>query len=417
MKAAIINIGDELLIGQVVNTNSAYLSSRLNELGAEIVFHLSIADLHESILEALHTNWNKADLFILTGGLGPTNDDITAAALADFFDSELVFHEDLYDRLVAIFMDRNIPLTEAHRRQYFLPGKAILLRNTLGSAPGLLFERDGKMLVALPGVPYEMKAIFSESFSPVLRERIAEKSLIQRTFCTAGVGESTIADHIANFENSLPAGFSLAYLPGFYSVRIRLNARLSGDNDLAVFRVLLAELRSLLDEWLYGEENDLLETVLGRLLQERGATISTAESCTGGFVASRITSAPGSSTYFMGSVVAYDNSVKQNLLGVPKEILEQFGAVSMETAKAMAEGVRKLMKTDFALSTTGVAGPAGGSEAKPVGTVWVGYATPQGSFAEKFLFGKDRERNIAYSTYAALNGMRKVLKAPENSYF
>lgn len=415
MKAGILTIGDELLVGQVLNTNVRFISGRLSEMGVQTSYHYSVADSKEAILAALRQQWSQADLHVLTGGLGPTRDDVTVSALAEFFESELVFRPALYERLVKAFGRRNILVTEAHRNQYLLPDKARLLVNRLGSAPGLWFEKEGKNLLAMPGVPYEMESIFTESALPLIEQHLVDRILLKSSFCTAGAGETTIADHLTSFEDNLPAGYSLSYLPGTHTVRLRLDYRGPGaENERQNFDMLCKELTRRLGPWIFGTGDDTLESVTGDLLKAKGRTISTAESCTGGYLAHRITSIEGSSDYYMGSVLAYDNHVKTELLGVSHEILQRHGAVSEETACTMAQGVRKLLKTDLAISTTGVAGPAGGTIDKPVGTVWIGYATANAVFAERFFFGKDRLRNIEFSSLAALNGLRKVLSAPEN---
>lgn len=406
MKAAVYTIGDELLLGQILNSNVQWISSKLTEAGIDVKRHLSIGDNKQDIMSAL-AEGKDLDLIIMTGGLGPTEDDLTAFALAEYFDSPLKFRSELFSRLERIFAKRNIPVTDAHRRQFLLPEMAGILKNALGTAPGLWFSGN-PVIISLPGVPHEMRALMITQVLPELEKMRSRENILLKTFCTADADETRIADELRAFEEHLPPGLQVAYLPGIMMVRIRLTGK---GVDVRDFASRVQDLEQLLEPWLFGYEEDNLESLIGNLLGKRKQTLATAESCTGGHLAHRITSVPGASEYYLGSVISYDNKVKTGVLGVPKEDILQFGAVSEQVAKAMAIGARNLLKTDYALSTTGVAGPKGGSEEKPVGTVWIGVADKQGAFAKRFLFGKDRQTNIEYSSAAALNALRKVLSA------
>jgi nicotinamide-nucleotide amidase len=407
MLAQIITIGDEILIGQIVDTNSAYIAGRLNAIGVRVGEMQSVADNRRAITEALQQGLKQADILIVTGGLGPTNDDITKQALAELTHATAwSIHEPSLAIVRQIVAQRSLPMNELNRNQALLPDTCEALLNRIGTAPGLWFDYDGKVIVALPGVPFEMYALMDEVVRK-LQAACALPPIFHRTLTTYGLPESVLAERIAGWERSLPASIRLAYLPNPLSgVRLRLSVYEPSVTTEAEVEKAVVELRTLIGTALYGEGADTLETVVGRRLRERGATVATAESCTGGKIASLLTSVAGSSAYFKGSVVAYDNAVKIQVLGVAADDIARYGAVSLPVVEQMAEGVRRLLQTDYAVATSGIAGPDGGTPTKPVGTVCVATATPQGVASECFHFTNDRQRNIDRSAATALNQLR-----------
>lgn len=410
MKVHILTIGDEILIGQIIDTNSSWMAKELNLIGAQVIGKSSASDQFDDIQSGLETALNKADAVLITGGLGPTKDDITKKALADFFGVEMQFHEPTWTRIQQLFQRWGRRTTPAHREQCFMPAKADLLHNKMGTAPGMWFEREGKVVVSMPGVPYEMKYLMTHEVLKRLQARFPGRPIAHRTILTVGEGESRIAARIEAFEQSLPPHIKLAFLPNLGQVRLRLSGVGSDQTRLeAELDEKTRELVSLIPELVFGYEDDQLEAVIGRSLQERSLTLSTAESCTGGFLAHRITSIPGSSAYFQGGVVAYANEIKQNLLGVSADTLEKYGAVSEETVREMAAGAIKTLQTDIAVATSGVAGPGGGTVEKPVGTVWMAVGNSEKIETRKWQIGKDRLKNIEYSSVQALDMIRNFV--------
>lgn len=410
MKVHILTIGDEILIGQIIDTNSSWMAKELNLIGAQVVGKSSVSDQFDDIQSGLETALNKADAVLITGGLGPTKDDITKKALADFLGVEMQFHEPTWTRIQQLFQRWGRSTTPAHREQCFMPAKADLLHNKMGTAPGMWFEREGKVVVSMPGVPYEMKYLMTHEVLKRLQARFPGRPIAHRTILTVGEGESRIAARIEAFEQSLPPHIKLAFLPNLGQVRLRLSGVGSDQVRLEVeLDEKARELVSLIPELVFGYEDDQLEAVIGRSLQERSLTLSTAESCTGGFLAHRITSIPGSSAYFQGGVVAYANEIKQNLLGVSADTLEKYGAVSEETVREMVAGAIKTLQTDIAVATSGVAGPGGGTAEKPVGTVWMAVGNSEKIETRKWQIGKDRLKNIEYSSVQALDMIRKFV--------
>ncbi|MEL6274250.1 MAG: CinA family nicotinamide mononucleotide deamidase-related protein, partial [Bacteroidota bacterium] len=373
MTAYIITIGDELLIGQITDTNSAFMSAALHEEGVEVIEQLSVSDTRTAIRSAIDRAFSKADVVLMTGGLGPTKDDITKLVLAEYFSTELVFHAESWERLGRIYRQFGREPMDSHRQQCFLPAAAEILPNKLGTAPGMLLRKDGKILVSMPGVPYEMRYLVEHEVIPRLQamapDRMRQRSL---TILTAGEGESRVAEKIESVEDSLPEHMSLAYLPNLGTVRLRLTTR--GTDDAAMQEELQhyqSQIEELIGHLVYGTGKKTLSMTIGELLQERGLTLGTTESCTGGRIAQMLTSVAGSSAYFYGSVVAYDNRIKRNVLGVKAATLEQHGAVSEETIREMVAGGLDVLETDLVLATTGIAGPGGGTPTKPVGTIWI----------------------------------------------
>ena len=415
MNIHIITIGDELLIGQIIDTNSAKMAQMLLEIGAKVIARTAVGDDHEAIINALRIATAQADIVLVTGGLGPTKDDITKKAIADFYGTGFVFHQPTLDRLNKILERLGKPLTEALRTQCFMPQNATVLTNKMGTAPGMWFEEDGKVVVSMPGVPFEMEYLMQHEVLPRLQAKFDATPTAHRTLFTAGEGESVLAEYLKDFEEKLPPQVKLAYLPSIARVRLRLTV---SDEDMAIVEKKLdekfREMEGLLPpQVIAGRGDDSLESVIGDILKAQSLTLSTAESCTGGYLAHLITSVPGSSAYFMGSVVSYANAVKMNQLGVKPETLEQHGAVSEQTVREMVAGAIRLLGTDVAVATSGIAGPDGGTPEKPVGTVWIAVGDGERIVTKKLNLSKNRLVNIQYSGYTALNLLRLFLSAPE----
>lgn len=407
MVAEIISIGDELLIGQVVNTNASWISAELNKSGVRVVRVTMIADDAAEIKNALSEAEKRANLILITGGLGPTKDDITKKTLAEYFDSGFVFHEPTFRQIEKMFAARNYPLTEINRKQAEIPEKCIPLANTNGTAPGMWFEKDDKIIISMPGVPFEMQGLISDEVLPRLSKHLKDKIFVHKTIMTTGIGESALAEKIESIEASLPGHIKLAYLPQPGMVRLRLS---TSGNDKKALQEEVDHYTGLIFEKvprrIFGYDEISIEEVIGNLLREKGKTVSTAESCTGGYIAHLITGVPGSSDYFIGSVVSYSNEVKIHELGVKPASLYKHGAVSREVVEQMAKGVRNRLSTDYSLATTGIAGPDGGTPDKPVGTVWIAVASASGVQSRKFSFGDHRGRNIRRTALAALDMLR-----------
>ncbi|MDR3183982.1 MAG: competence/damage-inducible protein A [Prevotellaceae bacterium] len=409
MDATIITIGDEILIGQITDTNSAFIAKTLNNIGVRIKEIRSISDNKNRIINTLNDVLKPGGLVLMTGGLGPTSDDITKKVLAEYTGAQrMVLHEEQLTVIEYIALKRKIPMSALNRAQAEVPDTCEVLLNCLGTAPGMWFAHNGAVLVSLPGVPFEMQALMQEKVMPGLQQRFQLRPIYHRTLMTFGLPESMLAECIAPWENALPPYLKLAYLPNpLTGVKLRLSAYDTTQGNVAeeVERQVW-RLRQVIGDALYGEESDTLEQVVGRLLLEKGATVAVAESCTGGAIASLITSVPGSSAYFKGAVVAYDNAVKTGLLGVADNTLQTHGAVSLPVVEQMAVGVRRALNADYAIATSGIAGPGGGTPEKPVGTVCFAVASPSGVHAERLSFAADRARNIARASANALNLLR-----------
>jgi nicotinamide-nucleotide amidase len=408
---SIITIGDELLIGQVVDTNSPWMAQELNKSGFWVNRRVAIGDGRMDIFKALDEESENSDIILLTGGLGPTADDITKSVLCEYFDTTLIINEDALNNVKNIFLNiLHRPLTERNLKQAEVPASCKVIQNKRGTAPGMLFVKKEKIFVSMPGVPHEMKGMMTESVIPYLTNHFGSNYISHRTLLTAGVGESTLADHIQDFEESLPPQIKLAYLPNYGMVRLRLttNSNKEGIPELLLDR-LFTNLKSRVKEWLVTDEDISLQEVIYRMLTARKQTLSTAESCTGGYVAQLITSIPGSSAYFRGSVIAYDNEIKKKILGVDPAILSSDGAVSEETVRAMVSGAIKIMETDFAIATSGIMGPGGGSIEKPVGTVWIAAGNTDKIITQKLWFRFDRQRNTELTAVNVLNLLRRFI--------
>lgn len=411
MNAEIISIGDELLIGQVINTNASWMGEFLNRNGIKVSQIKAIADDKKAIIEAIDSSFKSADLILLTGGLGPTKDDITKHTLCEYFDTKLIFNKEAYRRIQEIFRLRNFKVTAVNKAQAELPESCTPLTNINGTASGMWFEKNGKVLVSMPGVPFEMKPMMENEVIPRVKAKYKTPVILHKTIMTQGVGESFIAKKIEDWENSLPKNIKLAYLPQPGIVRLRLSA--NGENKAKCEKIiadLVEKLKLLIGDLIFGYDDILLEEAVGESLKLHQKTVATAESCTGGYIAHLFTSIAGSSNYFKGSAVTYANEIKENILGVSHEDLEKHGAVSETIVKQMALGAKEKFGTDYAIATSGIAGPDGGTEDKPVGTTWIAIAGPKGVLAKKYHFGEHRGRNIRRAALTALFLLKKTVE-------
>jgi nicotinamide-nucleotide amidase len=414
LRVSILTIGDEILIGQIVNTNAAWISQKCLETGATVVNHLVVGDTESEIFYAIDTLLKKSDLVLITGGLGPTADDLTKPVLAKYFNDRLVFNENVLDWIKEFYKKRGISeVSERNRNLAFVPSKCKPLKNELGTAPGMLFEYEGKIIVSMPGVPKEMQFIMNNYVLPILKEKIATEhhnAHLYTVIQTCGIAESVLADKLVGVENILN-GLNLAYLPSYKGVRLRIEAK-NIPIDIAKKQIenVKSFIYSKIGDYIFGEGETSLSETVGKLLTERNKTVSVAESCTGGLLGGEFTRISGSSNYFLGGIIAYSNEIKIKILGVKQETIEHFGAVSRETALEMAENVRKLFNSTYGISITGIAGPTGGIATKPVGTVWIGLATPNQTIAKLHNFGGDRDINRERSVFAALSMLYFELK-------
>ncbi len=417
-RVEVITVGDELLVGQTVNTNAAFLSERLSKAGYEVFRSTAVADTREAIHAILKEAWDRSDVVLMTGGLGPTKDDITKFALAEYFGSEMMESEEVLKMVRAYFEKRGKPLLPANIEQAKVPTACSVILNEHGSAPGMWFERKGKVLVSMPGVPYEMQALMDNTVLQRIRDHFPPRAYYRRTLLTAGIGESFLAEQLRDWEEEVrKKGVALAYLPSPGIVKVRLDKVGCDDAMKVLIDEKAAVFRQRVGEHFFGEEGDTLEAVVGNMLKCRKETLAIAESCTGGNIAHRITSTAGSSGYFRGGVVAYANEVKQQLLGVTTEDLEQHGAVSEPVVRQMARGAREALGVDWVVATSGIMGPSGGSREKPVGIVWIAVAGPEGVTAKRFLFGDQRDINIVRATQAGLDMLRRsILDASEKEH-
>lgn len=404
-----ISIGDELLIGQVINTNAAWLGEQLSNAGFQLDSTLTIGDSEKAILDAFHACMD-ADLVLVTGGLGPTADDITKPTVCKFFDTELEFCQAAYDNVVSLFQRRGFQMSERNRGQAMLPKACEYVPNTYGTAPCMWLEKEGVAFAFMPGVPFEMKGIFTDELLPRIKERFHAISYEKRVIMTTGIGESFLADKIKEWEDALPDFLSLAYLPQHGMVRLRLSGR---HEDAALLHATLDDevekLKRLISEYIFSMQDQPIERTVFDLLINKGLTFASAESCTGGNIAHVFTLIPGSSQAFKGGAVTYATPTKTKVLGVPSEIIEKYGVVSQEVVESMASGVRNLMEADFGVATTGIAGPSGGTDETPVGTMWVAVASSNGVISKYFNFGKDRVNVINRATIAAYEMLRQQL--------
>lgn len=412
MNIEIINIGDELLIGQVVNTNASFMAKELNAVGLNVNRITTIADDAKEIESSVISALNNSDCVLITGGLGPTKDDITKYTLAKLFDSKMIEDKDVLENIKNIFKHRNFVLTPTNRLQAQVPEKCKVINNLVGTAPGMCFEKDNKLVVSMPGVPFEMKEMMTKHVIPILLSHYKPSAIFHKTIITQGVGESFLSDMIEEFELALPKYIKLAYLPAANMLRLRLSAR--GEDQKAIKQELdnqVNKLMPLIKDYFIGFDEGDLSLILAKKLLEKGKTIATAESCTGGNIAHSITVNAGSSEYFKGSIIAYSNEIKIRVLGVEEEAINNYGAVSEQVAKQMVIGALKKMKTDYAIATTGIAGPSGGSEEKPIGTVWIAIANNKGEcIASKHNFFSSRENFINRTTNECFAMLIRLIK-------
>jgi nicotinamide-nucleotide amidase len=411
IQATIITIGDELLIGQTIDTNSAWISQRLNDFGMEVVRRVAVGDNAADIRQAIDEELPRVSVLLITGGLGPTADDITKPLLASYFGGKMVTDERVLEHVKAIFEKRKRPLLEVNLKQADVPDSCTVLFNRMGTAPGMLFERDGKMVIAMPGVPYEMMAIMEDEVIPRLRLQFVSDALIHRSIITVGEGESFLAERIKDLEAALPSHIKLAYLPSPNMVRLRLTGR--GKDEISLVKEIemrQEEIANRLEDIVVSLHDLPMEHILGRLLLEKQATIGLAESCTGGNIAHLITQIMGSAAYFNGSIVCYQNFVKEEMLGVKKEILEKYGAVSEETAVEMAKGALKVLKSTYGLAVTGLLSPGGEEDKVPVGTVWIAVADSKDVKTCRFKLQYDRVRNKEVAVQMAMVAVWKFIQ-------
>jgi nicotinamide-nucleotide amidase len=408
--AELLTIGDEILYGQIVDTNSQWMSVALSEAGIQVVRKTTVGDVESEILTAFSEAERRVDIILVTGGLGPTSDDLTKPCLVKHYNCELRMHEEALAEVTAFFKSRGRELTEVNRQQAALPACCEKVTNKIGTAPGMWFERNGKVLVSMPGVPHEMMLMMKDLIIPKLKQRFVTPTIYHQVIRTVGIGESFLSDKISPWERSLPPHIRLAYLPSLGDVKLRLTGIGKSKEELEKeMDELVDRLIPLAGEYIFGLGEDPLEKVIGNTLRDRNLTLSIAESCTGGYVSHLITSVPGSSNYFMGSLIPYSYEIKMRQLGVKPETLEQYGAVSEATITEMANLVRAKFSTDIGVATSGIAGPGGATPEKPVGTVWIAYSDKFHTVTKKLQLSTDRGINIRLASTAVLNLIRQNL--------
>jgi len=413
--AEIITIGDEILIGQIIDTNSAWIAQQLNLIGINVLQITSISDNKNHIINALNEASLRVNLILVTGGLGPTKDDITKQTIAEFFNAKLVRNQEVFEHISKLMGDRNISMNPLNVQQADVPDNCIVIPNNYGTAPAMWFEKTQIIYIFMPGVPFEMKGILSEQLLPKLKNQFENLAIYHKTLLLFGIAESELAIRISSWEDQLPAIIKLAYLPSYGLLRLRLSAK--GDQqDILQQKVELEveKIRPVIKSYLIGEKDEPLEVIIYNLCKNLNITISIAESCTGGKIANLLTSIPGSSVYFKGGVVAYANEIKEHVLKVDHSVLEQHGAVSYDVVKEMAQNIRTIFRTDYSLAVSGIAGPDGGTDEKPVGTTWIAAASANQIVVKKFSLGKHREQNIQRAAMVSLNELRKLILS-ENS--
>lgn len=408
MRIEIITIGDEILIGQIIDTNSAWMAAELTKVGFEIVAISSVADQKQSIVNALDIAFKRSDVILLTGGIGPTKDDITKKTICDYFNTELIFDESVLENINKILSQRKYSLNELTRSQAYVPKNSTVIQNSTGTAPILLLEKDNKVLVSMPGVPSEMKTAMSNDIIPMLTKKFIVDNYHSTTLSVSGITESDLAIKLNNFEKELPYGTNLAYLPAFGIIRLRLSVRNNINGNTLANKV--NELKQLVAPYLIDDVDRKIEVLLSKILIEKKLTISTAESCTGGRIASRITKIEGASNYYMGSIVSYSNQAKTNILGVNPIDIETHGAVSSQVVKQMADGCLKTLNTNCAIAISGIAGPDGGSDDKPVGTTWISTRYNDKEITRLYQFGNNRSINIERAANAGILQMIEMIR-------
>ncbi len=416
MDTGIIVIGNEVLSGETLDTNSQFLGKELNRIGLSVKKKISIPDERECIFNSINEIFKVVDIVIVSGGLGPTNDDITKKTLTEYFNTKLRFDEKVFEDVKNILKHRINRITKYHKDQALIPEKAIALTNKLGTAPGLLFEENGKILISLPGIPFELKALMTNEVVPFLKTKINNVALINKNIKTIAISESRIAEIIKDIEDNLETNISMAYLPSLAQVKIRLTAK--GENYFLLEKQInnvVEKIKKRIGEYIFGYDEITIPEAIGKLLLEKNAMLGVAESCTGGNISHQITLIPGSSQYFKGAVIAYSNEVKMSKLSVPEKTLIDYGAVSQQTAEAMAQGIIKNLNTDFSIATTGIAGPDGGTDDKAVGTVWIAVASKNKVVSKKIFHAKGRLQNIQYSTIIAFDMLRRLMRGEDEN--
>lgn len=409
MKVAILAIGTELLIGQTINTNASWMGEKLTNLGVTIVESVAISDDKNTIINSIQRLSSISDYLFITGGLGPTKDDITKVAISEYLGVDMYYDDDSYQKIVRYFESRNLPLSALHKAQCYFPIGTVLLDNPLGTAPGMLFDTPQCQIVSMPGVPYEMKIIFTEKIIPLLEGDNRRVPYYQRVIKTAGIAESVVADRIQPIIDRMPPDLDVAYLPSLGVVRVRLSS--TGSLAEANVEHYLTEFAEALSPYVFGHDDTSIAEAVQQEMINQGLTLGIAESCTGGYISHLVTAIPGSSNYFRGGIVAYDNAIKVNQLGVSSSTLFEFGAVSEQTVREMMIGCTKTLDADIAIAVSGIAGPGGGSESKPIGTIWIAVGNHNRQIVKKFNLKKNRMINIRYSSNAALILLRKLLMA------
>ncbi len=413
VNASIVTIGDELLIGQVVDTNSAWIAQQLNKIGVAVKRRVAVGDSRDAIVQILDEETLNADIILITGGLGPTSDDITKTVLNDYFGGKMVVNEEALANVKYLFEKVfKRPISAVNLMQAEVPDVCDVIQNKRGSAPGMIFHKGSTIYISMPGVPYEMKGIMEDAVIPLLKEKFQLPLIVHRTMLTAGIGESALAEIIKEFEDALPPEIKLAYLPTYGMVRLRLSS--SGFDKMSVEKNMdhyFDELKILAKDYLVTDADEPMQLVIGKILKEKKKTVSTAESCTGGYIAHLLTLVPGSSSYYEGSIVSYSYNVKETLLGVHENTLNTFGAVSEQTVKEMLQGLFEKLNTDYGVAVSGIMGPDGGTSDKPVGTVWMAVGNKENHQTQKINLRFSRERNIEVTGMMALNFLRKFILA------
>ncbi len=415
MKCTLLSIGDELLIGQTLNTNAHWMSQKMNEIGIDIIHHVSLSDDATDIVHCLKNALSDSTIVLITGGLGPTSDDITKDVLNQYFGGNLKFNEEAYRNIEQIYKLRERDITDEAKQMSYIPDNCIMIPNTLGTAPGMLFRNGDHVIVSMPGVPYEMKAMITHTVIPYLQNNFQLPVIIHKNILTAGVGETILSDKLKSFENNKDTRIKLAYLPSVGKVRLRLTVK--GENRDELERLISnakTEVVEAINEYIYGFDDDAFEEKVGEFLLAKNLKIGTAESCTGGYIAHLLTTVAGSSAYFKGSIISYANEIKQDLLNVKLETLQQYGAVSEPTVSEMLTGALQQLKTDIVIAVSGIAGPSGGTPDKPVGTVYIGIANKDTQYIKRLSLTNHRERNIQLSGIIALVMLLKFLKTNYN---
>jgi nicotinamide-nucleotide amidase len=408
--AELLTIGDEILYGQIVDTNAQWMSVELDKVGIKVIRKTTVGDQEDEILTAFAEAEKRADIILITGGLGPTSDDLTKPLLARYFNCKLEIHEEALQEITAFFKSRGREMIEPNRQQAALPVCCTKITNPIGTAPGMWFEKDGRVFMSMPGVPHEMKQMMTERVIPKLKEKFQTPNIYHRVIRTIGIGESFLAEKIATWENSLPEYIKLAYLPSLGEVKLRLTGFSNSSSQLeSEIDVLVEKLKVIAGDYIYGYGDESIEVAIGKMLRERKLTLSMAESCTGGYLSHLITSVPGCSDYFLGSMVPYAYEIKMRQLGVKPEVLEKYGAVSEPTIIEMANIVRAKFNTDIGVATSGIAGPGGATPEKPVGMVWIAYSDKHHTVTKKLQISSDRAINIKMASAAVLNLIRLSL--------